>query len=83
MLFLVAICYSVFFSLYIVGADAVRGSQYGYSPAGIVLENVTCEGFESSLGGCSFSPLGQITSLQCRTPYANAAGVNCFVQQGI
>lgn len=68
--------------LYIVGANAVGGSRYGYSPAGIALENVTCEGFESSLGGCSYSPLGRIVSPQCRRAFRNAAGVECIIQQG-
>ena len=67
---------------HVVGADAVGGSRYGYSSAGIVLENVTCEGFESSLGSCSYSPLGRVFSSQCRNPVTDAAGVNCFLQQG-
>ena len=67
-------------SFYIVAGEAVGGSRYGYSPAGIVLENVTCQGFESSLGGCSYSPLDRISSPQCRNPSTNAAGVDCFIQ---
>lgn len=74
-----------YFILYycIVGANAVGGSLYGYSLTGIVLENVTCEGFESSLGGC-FSPrLGRVLSSQCQNPSTDAAGVMCLLRQGI
>ena len=65
-----------------VGANAVGGSFYGYSPAGIVLENVMCEGFESSLFGCSSPPLGRVLSPQCLNPSTDAAGVMCLLRQG-
>lgn len=81
-LLLLHLIYNCVNLLYIVGANAVGGSRYGYSPAGIALENVTCEGFESSLGGCSYSPLGRIISPQCRRAFRNAAGVECIIQQG-
>ena len=68
---------------YVAGANAVGGSVYGYSLPGIVLENVTCEGFESSLGRCSSPPLGRVLSSQCQNPSTDAAGVMCFLRQGI
>ena len=42
-----------------------------------------CEGFESSLGGCSSPPLGRVVSPQCQNPSTDAAGVMCLLRQGI
>ena len=42
-----------------------------------------CEGFESSLGGCLSPPLGRVLSSQCQNPSTDAAGVMCFLRQGI
>ena len=74
---------SIYTFFYVAGANAVGGSLYGYSPAGIVLESVMCEGFESSLGGCPSSPLGRVLSSQCQNPSTDAAGVMCLLRQGI
>lgn len=78
--------YSYFFLQYCValdGAKAVGDSFYGYSLAGIVLENVACEGSESSLFGCSGPPLGRVLSSECLNPSTNAAGVVCSFRIGI
>ena len=64
----------------VVDGYAVGGSQFGYSPAGIVLENVTCRGFENSPSECSYPGLGHVSTPQCQNPSTNAAGVTCIIQ---
>ena len=77
--------YSYFFLQYCVAleANAVGGSFYGYSLAGIVLENIACEGSESSLSECSQPPLGRVLSSECQNPSTDAAGVVCSFRLGI
>ena len=72
----------VFHPWYPVEGYAIRGSTFGYSPSGIVLENITCSGLESTLSACPYSPFGLIAAPQCRSPFTNAAGVICEVEQG-
>ncbi len=57
----------------IVGFESVSGSANGVSRAGIVLEEVRCNGTEERLGACSTSLLGVITNPSC----TSAAAVTC------
>ena len=51
-------------------------SRFGVSAAGIVLEDVRCNGTEDSLYSCSISQLGEINNPIC-TDSNRAAGVIC------
>lgn len=62
-----------------IGGYAVGGSVYGYSNTGIVLEDVRCSSFESSLEGCSRSPFYNFTQPQCLNAATNSAGVLCRI----
>ena len=53
------------------------GSAFGYSNAGIALEDVMCNGSESSLEYCTTSPINVITVSQCQDETTNSAGVVC------
>ena len=57
---------------------AVGGSAFGYSNGGIAVENVQCSGSESSLEGCTRSPINSITVAQCQDASTNTAGVICI-----
>ena len=56
---------------------AVPGSLYGRGPP-IVLENVSCNGSESTISQCNRSGLGRITNPQCSNP-DNVAGFSCSI----
>ena len=53
------------------------GSAFGYSNAGIALEDVMCNGSESSIDYCTTSPINVITVSQCQDETTNSAGVEC------
>lgn len=65
------------FSLILAAAMAVPGSLYGRGPP-IVLENVSCNGSESTISQCNRSGLGRITNPQCSSP-DNVAGFSCSI----
>ena len=66
-------------NLFLTAGDPVGGSLFGYSNNGIVLEDVRCTSFESSLEGCSRSPFNNFTQSQCLNAATNSAGVACII----
>ena len=48
-----------------------------------MLENVACEGTESSPSECSRAPLGRVLSSECQNPSTDAAGIMCSLRLGI
>ena len=56
--------------------------MFGYSNAGIALEDVMCNGSESSLEYCTTSPINVITVSQCQDETTNSAGVVCSGTSG-
>ena len=65
------------FAFLLPAAVPVGGSAFGYSNAGIAVEDVMCNGSESSLEYCSTSPFNFITVSQCQDETTNSAGVVC------
>ena len=53
--------------------------MFGYSNNGIVLEDVRCTSFESSLEACSRSPFNNFSQPQCLNETTNSAGVICII----
>ena len=68
-----------FGDVFFVAAYAIGGSLFGYSNNGIVLEDVRCTSFESSLEACSRSPFNNFTQSQCLNEATNSAGVICII----
>ena len=65
------------FPFLLPAAVPMGGSTFGYSNAGIAVEDVMCNGSESSLEYCSTSPFNVITVSQCQDETTNSAGVVC------
>lgn len=65
------------FAFLLPAAVPMGGSAFGYSNAGIALEDVMCNGSESSLEYCTSSPFNVITVSQCQDETTNSAGVVC------